>query len=448
LSLTEEQRRVVDAIGSVVVVAGAGTGKTHMLTERYLHHLSEDGLSPLEVVAVTFTEKAAEELRSRVRERVRGRLSAREDLLAELEAAQISTIHALCARVCREHPEEAGVPADFRILDELRGRLWTADRLADAMDDLPQEHYRVVPYPLMQGALEALFSDPLAAEEGLAKGLEGWRDLIEEARETALLRYLEEPALKEARVSQLDAAKEVLRVLLSKRRLEPPTTLLRLADYLTGYTAVIANLPGAERREADWRGFVELVDDLERGSDDTFTVVRWLRQLHEAEAQVPRPPIEAGDAVSLMTIHAAKGLEWPVVVTPDLARAIPSTSGVVAFDPEMGVSVDFGEENGQPALHRLIRDKKARLEVDETRRVYYVAPTRARDHLILTGTGLTERLCGLTILQPGLEMAGIPVSPVPFDQRDAQPPELPSPLPAEPAALLLTPAVSGAEVAN
>jgi ATP-dependent helicase/nuclease subunit A len=160
---------------------------------------------------------------------------------------------------------------------------------------------------------------------------------------------------------------------------------------------------------------------------------------------VPRPPIEAGDAVSLMTIHAAKGLEWPVVVIPDLARAMPSSSGAVAFDPEMGVSVDFGEEHGQPALHRLIKDKKTRLEEDETRRVFYVAPTRARDHLILTRTGLTERLCGLTVLQPGLEIANVPVSPVPFDTRDAQPPELPSPLPAEPGGLLLGPVVSVAK---
>jgi ATP-dependent helicase/nuclease subunit A len=120
------------------------------------------------------------------------------------------------------------------------------------------------------------------------------------------------------------------------------------------------------------------VGDLERGSEDTFTVVRWLRPLHEAEAQVPRPPIEAGDAVSLMTIHAAKGLEWPVVVIPDLARAMPSSSGAVAFDPELSVSVDFSEEEGQPALHRLIRDKKARLEEDDSRRVFYVAPTRGR----------------------------------------------------------------------
>jgi ATP-dependent helicase/nuclease subunit A len=249
--------------------------------------------------------------------------------------------------------------------------------------------------------------------------------------------------VRESDDSRLDVAKEVLGDLLTKRRLELPTALLQLVDRLTGYTAVIANLPGAERRETDWRGFKELVGDLERGSDDTFTVVRWLRHLHEAEAQVPRPPIEAGDAVSLMTIHAAKGLEWPVVVIPDLARAIPSSSGAVAFDSELGVSVDFGEEEGQPALHRLIRDKKARLEEDETRRVFYVAPTRARDHLILTCTGLTERLCGLTVLQPGLEIANIPVSPVPFDARDAQPPELPNPLPAEPAGLLLGPVVSG-----
>ena len=99
---------------------------------------------------------------------------------------------------------------------------------------------------------------------------------------------------------------------------------------------MIANLPGAERREADWRGFRELVGDLERGSDDAFTVVRWLRQLHEADAQVPRPPIEAGDAVSLMTIHAAKGLEWPVVVIPDLARAMPSSSGRGRLRPRAG----------------------------------------------------------------------------------------------------------------
>jgi ATP-dependent helicase/nuclease subunit A len=147
-----------------------------------------------------------------------------------------------------------------------------------------------------------------------------------------------------------------------------------------------------------------------------------------------------------MTIHAAKELEWPVVVIPDLARAMPSSSSAVIFDPELGLSVDFDEEEGQPALHRLIRDKEAWLEEDETKRVFYVAPTRARDHLILTGTGLTERLCGLSVLRPSLEVANIPVSSVPFGTRDARPPELPNPLPAEPSGLLLGSLASGVRI--
>jgi hypothetical protein len=119
---------------------------------------------------------------------------------------------------------------------------------------------------------------------------------------------------------------------------------------------------------------------------------------------------------------------------------MPSSSGAVACDPEMGVSVDFGEEYGQPAMHCLIKDSKWRHVEDETKRVFYVAPAWARDHLILTCTGLTERQCGLTVLQSDLKVANIPVSPVTFDPRDAQPPELPSPSPAEPVGLLLTPA--------
>jgi ATP-dependent helicase/nuclease subunit A len=197
VSLTEDQSRAVGAEGSVAVVAGAGTGKTHMLTERYLHHLLEDSLSPLEVVAVTFTEKAAEELRSRIRERVQERMPEREDVLAELEAAQISTIHALCARVCREHPDEADVPPDFDILSDLRGQLWTADRLLDAMDELPLLHYQVLPYPLMHAALEAFFADPIAAEQALKKGPEEWEVLVSEARQSALETFLDDPILKD-----------------------------------------------------------------------------------------------------------------------------------------------------------------------------------------------------------------------------------------------------------
>jgi ATP-dependent helicase/nuclease subunit A len=247
--------------------------------------------------------------------------------------------------------------------------------------------------------------------------------------------------VRETPDSRLDIAKQVLEELVSRRRLESPSALLELADRLTGYTAVISNLPGAKRREADWRGFLELIRDLERGYEDVFTVVRWLRQLREAGAEIPRPPLEPGDAVSLVTIHSAKGLEWPVVVMPDLARGVPSSFGAVVFDPGLGVAVDFGEEGGKPALYRLIVDRKVRAQREETRRVFYVAPTRARDHLILTSTERqTERFCGLNVLRPGLERAEITFTPVLFNLQDSRPPELPAPSPAVPPRLLIEPA--------
>src|SRR5689334_18113421 len=121
MSLTEQQQKAAYANGSVAVIAGAGTGKTHMLAERYLYHLRSHELSPLEIVAVTFTDKAAAELRSRIRLLVSQELPERADILAELEAAQISTIHALAMRICQEHPQAADVSPDFTVLDELEG---------------------------------------------------------------------------------------------------------------------------------------------------------------------------------------------------------------------------------------------------------------------------------------------------------------------------------------
>jgi hypothetical protein len=78
----------------------------------------------------------------------------------------------------------------------------------------------------------------------------------------------------------------------------------------------------------------------------------------------------------------------------------------------------------------------------EVRRIFYVAPTRARDHIILTSAaGQTTALCGLTLLRPGLELAGTGLSPVPFNPEDARPPELATPVPPAPPGLLLEPVV-------
>jgi ATP-dependent helicase/nuclease subunit A len=900
--LTPEQERAATESGSLAVTAGAGTGKTHMLAARYLHHLRE-GLSPLEIVAVTFTEKAAAELRARIRQEVAESFISPQQVafqaagaggaqaggpgaggfgaarLAEVEAAPISTLHALAARICREHPQEAGVASGFAILDELEGPLWTVERLDACLDQLPAAALQQIPYSLARAALEAFLGDPLMAEQALERDPSAWPELIAAARDEALrelvadpewqragellsrfsgsagdareeargvalqavldlesgaaarpalealsgvslrggskkqwpdggfeevtdalkllrervrialkeglvalelgpaddrlaamlssvrdlyrqvrermeqakrqsraldysdlevhaLRALEQPAvrrycherwraflvdefqdtnpvqamlldrlteeaivtlvgdekqsiygfrradatvfrrfraqvvgrggvacelalsfrahaelvttcnslfrpvlgelhqelrghretpphagphvqlhlvsaghgLKEdrrrleaarmasllrafletgllihdrhsdqcrpvrpgdiailsrawepldsygealaaARIptvhmgggsllstreakdgwvllrfladpdddlalaavlrspffavgdddllrfaeslpdprphwwpalgvrrsaigirgpdsspiesgvarepqsessasasigagalwagrfqSALQRAAEALAELLRAGDSEPPSRLLQLADRCTGYTAVIANLAGGGRRMADWRGFEALVRQLESGGSDLFTVVRRLRRLQQAEIDVPRPRLEAADAVTLMTIHGAKGLEWPVVVIPDLTRRGQNKSPRVLFDPEIGVGLRLADEEGavqKPALFTLLEARQRRREEAEARRLLYVAATRARDRLLLTAPD--DRGGLLDLLQPGLAASGVACVTIPtdLDLSGGAPPEPPLPPPAE-----------------
>jgi ATP-dependent helicase/nuclease subunit A len=132
---TPEQRVAIVAPGSVAVRAGAGSGKTTVLAERWVRLVrpSDDenppATDPSRVLAITFTDKAAGEMRIRIR-----RLVAREAARApeahqhwtrvqrELVGAQISTIHAFCARLVREHPLELDTDPDARVLDAEEAR--------------------------------------------------------------------------------------------------------------------------------------------------------------------------------------------------------------------------------------------------------------------------------------------------------------------------------------
>ncbi|MDZ7706408.1 MAG: UvrD-helicase domain-containing protein [Trueperaceae bacterium] len=200
MSLTDRQRRAVDALSGVAIVAGAGTGKTHTVGHRYLAHL-EAGLSPLSIVAVTFTERAAHELRARVRAYAGERLDRHDPRLAELEAATIGTVHALCLRICRDHPEAAGVPPDVRILDPLEGTVWTAERLESALQRLPPELFDALPYERVRELLAALLDDPWQAERALGHGPESWPARVEEARREAFAAWLASPAAVAARTT-------------------------------------------------------------------------------------------------------------------------------------------------------------------------------------------------------------------------------------------------------
>ena len=185
-SLTPEQQSAAFANCSVAITAGAGTGKTHMLAERYLYYLQRRKLSPLEIVAVTFTEKAATELRSRIRALLSQQLPTPLNLLAELEAAPISTIHALASRICREHFQLIQIPADFEILDELEGQIWLQDALQTALIQLPPEIFETIPYSALQQILQKLLADPYTATRALRQGIQDWQQLIIQARNQAV----------------------------------------------------------------------------------------------------------------------------------------------------------------------------------------------------------------------------------------------------------------------
>jgi ATP-dependent exoDNAse (exonuclease V) beta subunit len=125
-SPTPEQRAAIEARGrDVLLEAGAGSGKTGVMVERYCRLVVEEGVSPDAVLAFTFTDKAAAELRARVRAELSRRAGGSDAaavraaaLLPTIGGAWITTIHGFCNRVIAAHPVAAGVDPGFRVLDQ------------------------------------------------------------------------------------------------------------------------------------------------------------------------------------------------------------------------------------------------------------------------------------------------------------------------------------------
>jgi len=178
----EQEPAVAERGRDIVVTAGAGTGKTRTLVARYLSLLA-DGLPLRSILAITFTRKAAREMRNRVREEVRKYLE-RTDLAAEerarwqvlyagLDAARIGTIHSLCAEILRAHPAEARVDPRFEVLQEgqlniLRGRALDAALAWAADDEVAVILFALLGEHGLRSTLESLLGQRLDAEGCLA----------------------------------------------------------------------------------------------------------------------------------------------------------------------------------------------------------------------------------------------------------------------------------------
>jgi len=146
--LTDTQRRIVEDLGtSACVTSGAGCGKTRVLVARYIHLLEQEPNVPLaSLAAITFTEKAAAQMRDRIRDACRRRvLQAQRDgdavrlarwrrRLWDVDIAPINTIHGFCRSLLGQWPVEAGVDPNFTVLDETQSAFLQQDVVAATME--------------------------------------------------------------------------------------------------------------------------------------------------------------------------------------------------------------------------------------------------------------------------------------------------------------------------
>jgi hypothetical protein len=139
--LNEGQERAAGTLeGPVLISAGAGTGKTRVLTERFVRAVvpdGADGWTPAavdELLTITFTEKAAGELVERIRSSLRSAGLTRE--ARQLDGAWISTIHGFCARILRRHALEAGLDPGFVVADETEAREMREEAFEEAARSL------------------------------------------------------------------------------------------------------------------------------------------------------------------------------------------------------------------------------------------------------------------------------------------------------------------------
>ena len=146
--------------GPLLIVAGAGSGKTRVIVHRLGHILARRLAAPQQVVAVTFTNKAAGEMKQRV-ERLVG---------ADRGGAQVSTFHSWCLRFLRRHADRLGYSNDFLVYDEADQAALMKDCLADlSIDD------KVYPPRLFRARISSAKNQGLDPET-LERGQEGFQD--------------------------------------------------------------------------------------------------------------------------------------------------------------------------------------------------------------------------------------------------------------------------------
>ncbi|OYT75445.1 MAG: hypothetical protein CFK49_03210 [Armatimonadetes bacterium JP3_11] len=233
----DQQNAITYGEGLLAVVAGAGSGKTGVLTERFVHLVAERGVDPERILTITFTRAATAEMKTRIIRKLEAR--GLRDARTRIENAYIHTVHALCRRLLQENPFEAGIDPDPSVLPRPAANHLRREAFHRALANLLREPREFETDPLID-----LIADYLNLDSTRGDPLQALYEIVLRLAETVRHQGLSVDDLRAWQENYPDAESIITYYL--RRACMPPT-------------AAVPNLPsaGGSLTNADWQTLID-----------------------------------------------------------------------------------------------------------------------------------------------------------------------------------------------